>query len=209
MRRGAVRIQFDAGAAVAAPESGVHLGAGQSGPISVRLFRPSGTRITLASDLSPAQLIAVRTAASGTAVHVVTARPQVWEPLLRHGPDAQIVAPGSPLPPYSGPTLLIDDRPTQARGTPEVRAWHCRLEVRTHWTPEELPAFAHADVVVFGAVPRDRAGLVVSTFGLPAPTAGQLATLAPGYFALLRRGHLEYVSLDPTSAEAQVLARAG
>lgn len=209
MRRGAVRIEFDPGAAVAAPPSGVHLGAGRSGPISVRLFRPSGTRITLASDLSPAQLIAVRTASSGTAVHVVTARPQVWEPLLRHGPEAHIVGPGNPLPPYSGPTLLIDDRPTLTRGAPEVRAWHCRLEVRTQWLPEELPAFAHADVVIFGAVPRDHAGLVASTFGLPATTAGQLATLAPGYFALLRRGRLEYVSLDPTSAEAQVLARAG
>jgi hypothetical protein len=32
-----------------------------------------------------------------------------------------------------------------------------------------------------------------------------MVTLAPGSFALLRRGRLEYVSLDPTPAEATVL----
>jgi hypothetical protein len=208
VRRGTVRVQFKAGATIGAPPSGVHLGAGQAGPISVRLFRSSGTRIALACPVAPAQLIAIRTAAAGAAVHVVTARGQQWEPLLRHGPETHVLTPGAPLPPYTGPTLLIDDRPTDARGTGEVLPWHCRLDVRTHWTPPELASFAHADIVVFGTIPRELVGNVASAFGLPTSATEPLSALATGYYALLRRGRLEYVSLDPTPAESQVLALA-
>ncbi|MDT4984663.1 MAG: hypothetical protein QOF95_2153, partial [Pseudonocardiales bacterium] len=97
MTRGALRIHFAAGAAVAAPPSGVRLGVGRCGPVLIRLFRSGGTRVVLAAGVLPAQLIAVRTAASGAAVQVMTVR-QLWEPLLRHGPDTHIVGPGAPLP---------------------------------------------------------------------------------------------------------------
>jgi hypothetical protein len=205
MTRGAVRVQFAAGAAVAAPPSGVRLGVGRSGPVLLRLFRSGGTRIVLAAGVLPAQLIAVRTAASGAAVQVVSVRPQLWHPLLRHGADAHIFGPGAPLPPQGGPTLLIDDRPAEVRGAAEVPPWQCRLDVRTHWTPSELATFAHADVVVLGTIAGALAAQVASVFGVPIEATGPMATLDPGSFALLRRGRLEYVSLDPTPAEAHVL----
>jgi hypothetical protein len=203
--RGSVRVRFAPGAAVAAPPSGVRLGVGRSGPVLLRLFRSGGTRIVLAAAVLPAQLIAIRTAASGAAVHVVSVRPQLWHPLLQHGADAHIFGPGAPLPPQSGPTLLIDDRPAEVRGAAEVPPWQCRLDVRTHWTPSELATFAHADVVVLGTTAGPLAAEVASVFGLPMQATAPMATLAPGSFALLRRGRLEYVSLDPTPAEVQVL----
>ena len=205
MTRGALQVHFAAGAAVAAPPSGVRLGVGRSGPVLIRLFRSGGTRIVLAAGVLPAQLIAVRTAASGAAVHVITVRPQLWQPLLRHGADAHIFGPGAPLPPQSGPTLLIDDRPAEVRGAGEVPPWQCRLDVRTHWTPSELSTFAHADVVVLGTIAGALAAQVAAVFDVAREATGPMATLAPGSFALLRRGRLEYVSLDPTPAEAQVL----
>jgi ESX secretion system protein EccE len=208
MRRGAVRLQLDGAAAVAAPPSGVHLGPGPSGPVSLRLFRSSGTRIALASDVAPAQVITIRTAAAGAAVQVISARPQLWEPLLRHAAEAHLVRPGMALPPTDGPTLLVDDRPTEVRATAEVRPWQCRLDVRTHWTPSELSPMAHADVAVFGAVPPAVTDAIAAAFAVPPDAVAPLATLAPGVFALLRRARLEYVSLDPTPDESQVLALA-
>ncbi len=174
----------------------------------LRLFRSGGTRIVLAAGVLPAQLIAVRTAASGAAVHVISVRPQLWEPLLRHGPDAHIFGPGAALPAPSGPTLLIDDRPAEVRGAADVPPWQCRLDVRTHWTPSELATFAHSDVVVLGTMAGALAARVASVFDVPLEATGPMATLAPGSFALLRRGRLEYVSLDPAPAERQVLETA-
>jgi hypothetical protein len=203
--RGALRVHFPAGATVAAPPSGVRLGVGRCGPVLIRLFRSGGTRIVLAAGVLPAQLIAVRTAASGAAVQLITARPPLWEPLLRHGADTHIVGPGAPLPAQSGPTLLIDDRPAEVRGAGEVPPWQCRLDVRTHWTPSELATFAHADVVVLGTMAGALAAQVASVFDVAREATGPMVTLAPGSFALLRRGRLEYVSLDPTPAEATVL----
>lgn len=203
-----MRVRFAPGAAVAAPPSGVRLGVGRSGPVLLRLFRSGGTRIVLAAGVSPAQLIAVRTAASGAAVHVVSVRPQLWQPLLQHAADARVFGPGEALPSQSGPTLLIDDRPTEVRGAAEVTPWQCRLDVRTHWTPSELATFAHADVVVVGTVAAPLAAEVASVFGVPIQATGPMATLAPGSFALLRRGRVEYVLLDPSPAETQVLALA-
>lgn len=200
-----MQVHFAPGAAVSAPPSGVRLGVGRNGPVLIRLFRSGGTRIVLAAGVLPAQLIAVRTAASGAAVHVITVRPQLWQPLLRHGVDAHIFAPGAPLPPQSGPTLLIDDRPAEPRGAGEVPPWQCRLDVRTHWTPSELGTFAHADVVVLGTVAGVLAAQIASVFDVAREATAPMATLTPGSFALLRRGRLEYVSLDPTPAEAQVL----
>ncbi|PZS25281.1 MAG: hypothetical protein DLM58_22780 [Pseudonocardiales bacterium] len=205
MTRGAVRVHFAPGASVAAPPSGVRLGVGRGGPVLIRLFRSGGTRIVLAAGVLPAQLIAIRTAASGAGVHVISVRPQLWQPLLRHGADAHILGPGAPLPPQSGPTLVIDDRPAEVRGAAEVPPWQCRLDVRTHWTPSELGTFAHADVVVLGTVAGALAAQVAAGFDVPRAATSAMAALAPGSFALLRRGRLEYVSLDPTPAEAGVL----
>ncbi|MEP7020112.1 MAG: hypothetical protein ABI808_05640 [Pseudonocardiales bacterium] len=149
MTRGAVRVHFAPGASVAAPPSGVRLGVGRSGPVLIRLFRSGGTRIVLAAGVLPAQLIAIRTAASGAGVHVISVRPQLWQPLLRHGADAHILGPGAPLPPQSGPTLVIDDRPAEVRGAAEVppgnAAWTSgRTGRRRSWAPSRTPTSSYS-----------------------------------------------------------------
>jgi len=62
--------------------------------------------------------------------------------------------------------------------------------------------------VVLGTVAGDLAARVASVFEIPAAATGPLSSLDAGSFALLRRGRLEYVSLDPTPAEGEVLALA-
>jgi hypothetical protein len=205
MRRGIVGIEFAPDAAVAAPISGVQLGVGQAGAIALRLFRVSGTRLVLASRVLPAQLIAIRTATAGTPVQVVTSRPQLWEPLLQRDAGLHVVSPSEVRQPAGGPTLLIDDRPAEARGPGETRPWQCRLDIRSQWTPAELGSFAHSDVAVFGAIPAEVTGMVAATFGLPARATEPLGRLDAGSFGILRRGRIEYVSLNPTPAEGRVL----
>jgi hypothetical protein len=207
MRRGVVGLHFDERSTVTAPVSGVQLGVGQSGPMSLRLFRVSGTRVALAATVLPAQLIAIRAAAAGTPVQVLTARPQIWQPLLRHD-SVHVVASREASQSPGGPTLLIDDRPAEARGPAEVRPWQCRIDVRTRWTAADLSVFVHADLTVFGAVPADVIGLVARSFGIPMRSTEPLARLDASSFGVLRRGRIEYVSLNPTSAEGHVLESA-
>lgn len=207
MRRGIVGVRFEDGAQVSAPASGLQLGVGQDGPLSLRLFRLAGTRAVLAGRVLPAQLLAVRAAAAGTPVQVLTTRPQLWAPLLPR--DAgHTVAPSEPRTPIGGPTLVIDDRPADARGPAEMRPWQCRLDVRTQWTPNLLATFAHADVTIFGAVPAEFVGTIARAFAIGPDAALPLARLDAGSFGVLRRGRVEYVSLNPSGAEGAILESA-
>ncbi len=205
---GTAGVRFGEAATIAAPRSGVQLGVGEGGPVSLRLFRLTGTRIATVSALLPAQLIALRVAAAGTPVQVVTSRPQFWEPLLPRELGAQIVPAVEHLQPPGGPSLLVDDRPAQARGSAELHPWQCRLDVRTDWTRHELPSFAYTDLAIFGAVAPELTGAVASAFGLPPYLTDRVADLDTGTAALMRRGRLEVVALDPTPAERQLLEAA-
>jgi hypothetical protein len=202
---GTAGVRFGEAAVITAPRSGVQLGLGEGGPVALRLFRLTGTRIATVSALLPAQLIALRVAAAGTPVQVVTSRPQYWEPLLSRDVGGQVVPGVEHLQPPGGPSLLIDDRPAQARGRTELHPWQCRLDVRTDWAPNELPSFAYTDLAIFGAVAPELTAGVATAFGLPTYLTDRLAHLETGTVALVRRGRLDFATLDPTPAERQLL----
>jgi hypothetical protein len=205
LSRGVLGVRLPQDAAVPAPVSGVHFGAAEGGPVSLRLFRLAGTRVVVVGTLAPAQLLAVRVAAAGTPVQVVTTRPQFWEPLLPRELGAQVVRSADHVQPSGGPSLVVDDRPAQPRTNTEVLAWQCRLDVRSEWSPAELPSFAYTDVAVLGRMPADLTGVVASSFGLAPRVADRLAHLDGSAVALLRRGRLEPATIDPTPAERQLL----
>ncbi|HEU5266894.1 MAG TPA: hypothetical protein VFU35_09335 [Jatrophihabitans sp.] len=209
MRPGVVGVRFSARATVSAPTSGVRLGTGPEGPVLLRLFRVFGTRVVVTSPVSPVQLIVVRTAAAGTPVQVITARAQLWAPLLRHDSATHLVTPTEARQLPGGPSLIVDDRPAEARGTAEVAPWQCRIDVRSGWHPAELRALARTDLAVFGVTGEDLTPQIAVAFGLPVAAAHGLSRLDTGSFGILRRGRVEYVTLDPTDAEAQVLDEAG
>lgn len=208
MKRGVIGIELAADVEIAAPRSGVQLGTGTGGAVSLRLFRMGGTRIVLATRVLPAQLIALRVAAAGSSVQVVTSRPQLWEPILGSAPTCQVVSDSQRLATRSGPRLLVDDRPVQACGPLDLAPWQCRIDVRTQWTPSELTGFTHSDLAIFGAVAQNAARPIAAMFALPRGAADRLDRLDAGSFGVVRRGRIEYVSLNPTAAEARVLDRA-
>lgn len=208
---------------VPAPPTGVAIGRGTAGPVHLRLFRLSGTRVVLGAGgdgLRAAQLLALRAATSGIPVEVVTGRPQMWQPLIGHGPGSRIRRPDEPARPSAGPMLLVDDRPGDAaaqRTLGDVRAWQCRLEIRGPaaenadgdssgaTAADTLGSVARADVVVLGAVPPQVAARAVAAFGVSPEVGEVLPRLEPGTCALLRRGRVDYVALEAGAAEQALL----
>ncbi|GHJ57103.1 hypothetical protein Nm8I071_64100 [Nonomuraea sp. TT08I-71] len=61
--------------------------------MTVRLFRPTTTRLLLVGGVRAAQLLALRALALGARVAVQTTRPRVWEPFVRG-----VGAPGGAVP---------------------------------------------------------------------------------------------------------------
>lgn len=202
MNRGIATVRLPAGTRVAAPRSGLRLGATPSGPVALRLFRPGGTRVAAISALDAVQLLTARAATGGLQVRVLTTRPAEWQPLLARGADAAAVPPGSELPQPTGASLLVDDTPDQPRRLGETRDWRCRIDIRAPASTADVRTLTGADVLLVGGLPPDLALAAVSGMGVSVPQLSQLSAPAVGTVAVLRRGAIEFVTLDPASGEA-------
>lgn len=190
--------------------AGVRIGMRRDRPVALRLFRPQGTRVAVLAGAVPAQVLAMRAASVGATVRVQSPRPQAWGPVLRHGANVSIAPPGAGLPPpgmLHAPVLVVDDRPTEVGGLGDAGPWQCRLDIRALMAPSDLGAVAHADVLVVGQVSAAVADALAATMGLPMSLIGQLTALGPGSVALVARGAIMYVTLDPSRDEGQLLAQ--
>lgn len=206
-RTGIRRLAPPADAAVPAPASGVTLGLARSGPLALRLFRAAGTRVLVAGDALPAQLLALRAAAAGAPVHVITTVPERWASVVAHGPGSRMYGPADAGPAGAGPALIVDERPDRLRA--DVRPWQCRVEIRSEWSAADLGSFTSADVTVVGRVPSETSLRIAALYGI-APRATEAMTgLHPRAVALLRRGRVEYVEIQLTAVEAHLLEQAG
>jgi hypothetical protein len=204
--RGALQLPLPETVAAAAPRSGVHIGAGQAGPVALRLFRRTGTRVAVVGSVEAAQLIAIRAATAGAAVLVMTGREAMWSAAIAHGLDSRLTPPASGSGQLAGtPGVIIDDRPEESRGVGEIGPWQCRVDVRIPQTSSELASFGNADAVLLGRVSAELAAAIPSIFGVAPAHPAHLTSLADGTIAVVRRGALDYVTLDPTPAEAALL----
>jgi hypothetical protein len=207
---GSISVAIRAGDEAPAQPSGVHIGLRRERPVALRLFRPQGTRVAVLASAVPAQLLAMRAASVGAMIRVQSPRPQAWGPVLRHGANVTVAPPGAGLPPPGtphAPVLVVDDRPTDAGGLGDAGPWQCRLDIRALMSSADLGAIAHADVLIFGQLTAAIANALPDMMGLPVSQTGQLTALGPGSVALVSRGVIQYVTLDPTQAEGQLLAQ--
>jgi hypothetical protein len=207
--RGLATISVAPGLRIAAPRSGVQLGVGPNGPVALRLFRPTGTRVAAISALVAVQVLAARAVAAGVQVRVITARPREWQAWLAGGPDAAVVTAAGEVPPPSGPSLVVDDQPDQARRLGDPVAWRCRVDIRTPATGADLRTLTAADVLLAGALVPDVALAAASGMGVSVPQLARLTEPAPGTVAVLCRGGIEYVTLDPAPGEPGASAALG
>lgn len=95
--------------------SGLVLGEGPKGPVTIRLFRERNTRLVLAVPQYVTWLLAFRAISMGAHVSVLADAPRDWQALVEriqaHGGTADLVGPQHSLPeagrPYR-PSLIVD-----------------------------------------------------------------------------------------------------
>lgn len=209
------RTPIPEGQAVPAPTTGIYLGVGPNGPLTMRLFRQRGTRIVVFSGIYAAQLLALRAAVSGAAVGVISSNPAPWSALAQHAANVRLMSPATGVPRGTGPMLIVDDRPEQPRSLEEPSEWQCVIDVRTlrHDTAADSPAshladLAQADVAVFDVLSREMAVTAGNVFGLGQDDAAALTVVPRHAVAVVSRGTVRLVRWDASAAENQVLRTA-
>ncbi|MDT0202162.1 hypothetical protein [Nocardioides sp. AE5] len=200
---------------IPAPRTGVHLGRTKTGDVTLRLFRPRGTRIVCFADPLGPQLITLRAAQAGTPTRISTSREAAWAGVVRHGPTVQLAPPEALRTGVAGAALLVDDRPDVARQLGEAGNWQCLLEVhdltslgkRIH-AEARLAPFAHCDIALFPTLDRDHAEAAGRIFGLGSGAAA--LTVVPRHaMAVVMHGTVQLLRPEPTAAERQMLGWSG
>jgi hypothetical protein len=207
---GLMEIAIRDGDEAAGQPGGLRIGSRGARPMWLRLFRPRGTRVAVFASAVPAQVLAMRAVSAGATVRVQSPRPQAWGPVLQHGVNVSVAPSGAGLPPpgtLSAPVLIVDDRPTETSGLGDAGPWQCRVDIRAVMSSSDLGRLASADMLIVGQLGAATAGVLARMMGVPASMCGSLTTLEPGSVALVARGTVQCVALDPSPAEAALLAR--
>ncbi|MFG1954197.1 type VII secretion protein EccE [Micromonospora sp. NPDC048830] len=194
-------------------DAGLMVGANRhGGAVTIRLFRPQGTRLMLVGGVSVAQLVALRAMALGARVAVRTTRPRAWEPFVRgvNAPGGPISvlppgrppggAPGSPLRPL---LLVLDTGPVPADDVP-VPAWQSTVVVRDDLTPADADPLARADLAVLQPLRPGEAALAGAALGLGS-SADWLTRIREDMVAVVNRRALRWALLSPTPIESQLI----
>ncbi|WP_433117048.1 type VII secretion protein EccE [Micromonospora sp. CA-246542] len=196
-------------------EAGMMVGTNRhGGAVTVRLFRPEGTRVLLLGGVRTAQLVALRAMALGALVVVQTARPRAWEPFVRGvgapGGTIPLIPPGRPVAESAGgalrPLLLIVDTGPVPAETEPGPAWRATLVVRDELTPADLDTLSRADLAVLQRLHPAEATLAGAALGLGA-SADWLTRIRDDMVAVVNRRALRWALLSPTPIEAQLIGR--
>ncbi|MEU0156692.1 type VII secretion protein EccE [Micromonospora fulviviridis] len=197
-------------------ESGLMVGANRhGGAVTVRLFRPTTTRLLLVGGVRAAQLLTLRALALGARVAVQTTRPRVSGPFVRGvgapGGAVPLVppgrpvggAPGSPLQPL---LLVVDAGPVPPEVGPAA-AWQSVLVVRDELTPADTAALARADLAILQPLDPGEAALAgAAALGLGG-SAEWLTRIRDDMVAVVNRRALRWALLSPTPIESQLVGR--
>ena len=116
--------------------SGLLLGHGQAGPITIRLFRPVPTRLLLAVPEYASWLLAFRCISLGAHLSILTGDRRRWRGLVNTvescGGTAEFLESGGPRPgqgrPYR-PSLIIDDSGQSDAGQLALGAWQAVMVI--------------------------------------------------------------------------------
>ncbi|MFI7433263.1 type VII secretion protein EccE [Micromonospora haikouensis] len=198
-------------------DAGLMVGANRRGAaVTIRLFRPEGTRLVLVGGVRAAQLLALRALALGARVAVETTRPRAWEPFVRGvaTPDGPIpvLPPGRAVSAAAGsalrPLLLVVDvgpLPADADAGP---AWRSTLVVRDGLTTSDVDQLGRADLVVLQPLRPAEAALAGAALGLGG-SAEWLTRIREDMVAVVNRRALRWALLSPTPIESQLIGRPG
>lgn len=204
----------------AAPEltigdAGLLVGVNRHGSaVTVRLFRPEGTRVVLVGGLRTGQTLVLRAMALGARVAVRTTRPTSWEPFLRAvgapgGEVPRLLPPGGPTNDASGsplhPLLLVvDTGPVGAAPEQPGPPWQATLLLRDELTSADVATLGHADLAVFQPLDSTEAALAGNALGL-GPSAEWLTRMRQDMVAVVNRRALRWARLTPSPLEMRLV----
>lgn len=201
--------------------------------VTIRLFRPEPTRVTLVGGVWAGQLVAFRALALGARVVVLTADPASWSGL---GPAAlgpatdrvEVRADGRPVPTTGTaqrPTLIVRDLPPgvtspaapgsaapgaalhgpAAFGAAAPGSWQAELTVLRRLDPGTAPALRDSDLCVLQRLSADESASVQHALRLPPDSARFLQVMADDMLSLVGGGTDRHLWISQTSVEQRLL----
>jgi hypothetical protein len=195
---------------VPAPESGILLGQRRGKPVTLRLFRPQGTRIVVLGHQRGPQLVALRAAGLGARVEVATANRQHWQAIGTVSRDLTIAAHGALLPSIGSPfrpILTVDDRAGESAPAGDAASWQCRMDLRAIPEPSGLAQYGGTDLLLIGQLPLSVASTLVQLYHLDPAMDSALAAMPVDGIAAIRKGSVQLMSVAETAAETATLGR--
>ena len=179
--------------------SGLVLGQGPRGPVTIRLFRPRGTRVVLGAPEYVSWLVVYRAAALGAHISI-TGDTEPWRSLVDRLRHAGVTVDHGPQVPDSGfpyrPSLVLGEQP------PQLGPWQAHIGLGS---PEEsLATFRAADLALV-TPGEDGAANLRRAFFL---TGGQMraaSALSENQVAAVSAHRLVRVTVRPAPLEYRAL----
>ncbi|WP_435857702.1 hypothetical protein [Streptomyces olindensis] len=195
-------------------DDGVVVGVNTEGqPAVLGVNRPSPYGVVLIGGLWTAQVLALRSAATGARVAVETGRPQAWARMvhaLGGGQNGLSVYDVGRVPPQGAsagtPVLVVRDcgmRPP--RGRVVSGPWQSVLTLLPYLSPVAPRLIRQAQLVGVQRVSPDEAAELGRTLALPQGDVGSLPTLPDGVTLWCAEGDRQYVTTQPTDTETGLL----
>ncbi|WP_026927996.1 hypothetical protein [Granulicoccus phenolivorans] len=192
--------------------SGLIVGMGPRGPVTIRLFRSRPTRLVAAAPPYVTWLLAYRTVSLGAYVSLLTGRPRDWEGLRNHiqasGGTADLVPTAHGLPeagrPYR-PSLIVDDGGTFDPATP-LGPWQALLTTTTVTGPAAIQHLRSADMGLIA--PHGEESVIEAMRRAYFLNPGQVRAchlLAEGEVVLAMPRRLVRIAVRPTPGEHRLL----
>ncbi|MFE1327925.1 hypothetical protein [Streptomyces sp. NPDC058741] len=205
--------QFDA-LSLPVGDDGVVVGTTAEGQLAVLgVNRPTPYDVLLIGGLWTAQVLALRTAATGARVAVETGRAQQWSQIVQAvggGQSGMTVHDVGRVPPLGAsagsPVLVIRDcgmRPP--RGRVVSAPWQSVLTLLPYLSPVAPRLMRQARLIGVQRVSPDEAAEIGRVIGMPRAEYEPLPTLADGVTLWCTDGDRQYVMTQPTDAEIGLL----
>ncbi|MGK5628066.1 hypothetical protein [Streptomyces sp. URMC 123] len=195
-------------------DDGVVAGVDAGGrPAVLGFHHPVPYDVVLVGGLWTAQVLALRTAATGARVAVESGRPQVWSNLVQAAGGGQPcmtlhdvgrVPPQGPS--VGSPVLVVRDcgmRPPRGRVT--ALPWQSVLTLLPYLSPVAPRLLENADLVGVQRVSPDEAAQIGRILGLTAAEVEGLSSLPDGVTLWCTRRDRQFVATQPTDAESGLL----
>lgn len=192
--------------------SGLLLGRGESGPVSVRLFAPRPTRVFLGAPDYVAWLLTFRCLSMGAHVSIVTDRGQAWQGLadaiVRCGGTVDLVARGRELPasgrPYR-PSLIVDDAQAFERIQGSLGPWQAVLTIGNAAASGAVFALRNCDLALLSPADAKVQDNLRRAYSLTPRQLKRAVNLGRSEVVLAMTRRLLRLSVPPTSTEYRLL----